>query len=157
MLLLLLPAHVAEYCNATSCYPCHYTCQICEGLLSTDCIGCLQDYVLKDGLCSPCGMNCMVCQTNPVDDSAYCQTCLSGFYLDQATQVCAPCPTGATSCTYSAIQQCSSSYFLWNSNCQPCIVNCLSCSSSSSCLTCLSGYQLTSGNTCISCVNTHCK
>ena len=79
-----------------------------------------------------------------------------GFYLSQSTSTCSPCPQGASTCTFSAVQQCQSGYYLLNSVCFFCLSGCMSCSNAYACNQCQSGYYLTSQNTCSQCAVANC-
>jgi len=78
------------------------------------------------------------------------------FYLSQSTGQCNLCPTGAQICTFSAVQQCQSGFYLQYSICFYCISNCRDCSNAYSCTACQDGYTLTSQGICTPCLVNKC-
>lgn len=149
-----------QYCNSTGCFDCHYRCLACTGPLPSECTLCTQNYVLSNGTCFPCSQNCLSCLPTPSASTSIgttCETCASGFYLSQSTNTCMSCPSGALSCTFSAVQQCQNGYYLLNSVCYLCISHCLTCSNAYACTQCLTGHYLTTLSTCSPCAIPNCS
>lgn len=138
-----------------------YNCQKCavercDKCNKEYCLGCIEGYVLIDGVCRPtrCPSNCEACST--VDK---CDKCKSGYILFDDGQCdplvcqsdeyakgefCKKCPIGCSKCTdYQHCTQCNSDeYYLEDGLCRPCqaaLSKCVECRSSSKCITCEGG------------------
>ena len=147
------PTSSSQFQNGSLTYDCFYRCQSCSDVGPSSCTSCYANYILNNNSCIPCADNCLSC----VAATGLCQTCASQFYLSQSTWTCRPCPVGAQTCTFSAIQQCLPGYYLVNSICFFCISNCYTCSDAYSCQVCNSGYYLTPELTCSACLIAHCS
>uniref|UniRef100_A0A3Q2PFS0 Fraser extracellular matrix complex subunit 1 n=1 Tax=Fundulus heteroclitus TaxID=8078 RepID=A0A3Q2PFS0_FUNHE len=122
------------YLNATTrtCRECDWSCNACKGPLRTDCLQCMEGYVLQDGVCT--------------------QGCSLGFYQDGDT--CLGCDDHCVKCSspgkcvecqppYAALQghcvlDCGRNYFLDGSSkvCKSCSSDCLHCDGVGRCLVC---------------------
>ena len=131
------------------------------------CTGC-------DSTCDGCTLsstNCIKCASNKfrLIGSNQCGSCPDGYYGYSITKLCTICPTGCTTCTSpSACAGCASvaglNYYLLNGTClqicpikkfgdtsgaapvcTDCPSTCISCTSSSVCLTCETGNVLRYG------------
>ncbi|CAF0988171.1 unnamed protein product [Rotaria sordida] len=121
---------------------CHSSCTQCKGPKPNDCIACnpITEVLLTDGHCvneCPAGSYEMEKKTNEIQ-----------------TNICVPCPIGCKRCTdlhdcsecdtfkgyYKVGRQCfptcDSGTFLLDGKCQPCQNPCVTCTNSTSCLTC---------------------
>jgi hypothetical protein len=143
----------SQFSNGTGTFNCYYRCQSCNDIGPSSCTSCFANYILANGSCVPCGLNCLSC----VGATGLCEACASQFYLSQSTWTCNLCPAGSKSCTFSAVQQCLPGYYLVNSICLYCISNCQTCSDAYTCSVCNTGYFLTNQLTCSPCVAPYCS
>ncbi|KAM7415601.1 hypothetical protein PAMA_017903 [Pampus argenteus] len=113
------------YLNTTTraCRECDWSCNACKGPLRTDCLQCMEGYVLQDGVCTQgCspgsyqeGDRCLGCDEHCVEcgGPGRCQRCqppyatLQGqcvlecgrnYFLDASSQVCTSCSTDCVLC-----------------------------------------------------------
>lgn len=89
------------------------------------------NYADVTGSCKPCSSNCTACFGG---SSFECTACLATYTLLNG-QCLASCPSG---------------YTIASNTCIKCSSKCLTCASTNSCTTCLSGYWLSPQNTCLS-------
>uniref|UniRef100_A0A4W6CQ63 Fraser extracellular matrix complex subunit 1 n=1 Tax=Lates calcarifer TaxID=8187 RepID=A0A4W6CQ63_LATCA len=133
------------YLNATTraCRECDWSCNACKGPLRTDCLQCMDGYVLQDGVCaqgcSPgsyqdgdrcCDEHCVECR-----GPGRCQRCqppyatLQGqcvlecgrnYFLDASSQVCKPCSSDCTLCDgVGRCRACRDQTYLMEGYCTP--------------------------------------
>lgn len=99
--------------------------------------------------CLECPLWCSGCQSFQTP----CAGCSEGFRLTNDRNQCQTCPIGQRTCGSAGIT-CFPFYTPLNGQCRPIcrVANCLECSSiiSASCLTCQSGFALSSNN--LSCI-----
>lgn len=69
------------------CQACHYSCATCNGVLSTNCLGCNTTVRLYDAVALTC-------------------TCLNTTYDDSTTQSCQPCHANCLWCTTGSSSSC---------------------------------------------------
>uniref|UniRef100_A0A7N5KQV8 Extracellular matrix organizing protein FRAS1 n=1 Tax=Ailuropoda melanoleuca TaxID=9646 RepID=A0A7N5KQV8_AILME len=131
------------------CKECDWSCNACSGPLRTDCLQCMDGYVLQDGacveqcspafyrdlgLCKSCGNHCLQCQ-GPHECTrcegpyllleAQCvQECGKGYFADYANRQCAACPQACLQCSRrDQCHRCDHGFFLKSglcvSNCVP--------------------------------------
>ncbi|XP_029366253.1 extracellular matrix organizing protein FRAS1 isoform X2 [Echeneis naucrates] len=113
------------YLNTTTraCRECDWSCNACKGPLRTDCLQCMEGYVLQDGVCtqgcSPgsyregdrclgCDEHCMECrgpgqcqQCQPPYATLHGQCvleCGRNYFLDAVSQVCRACSSDCVLC-----------------------------------------------------------
>ena len=131
---------------------------------------------MSTGICQACSLNCDKCETNNIcltcksgfvllmsaNQTTCVTTCLTGTYLDSATNMCVGCSSNCSSCTSNAnCLQCSSSMILHlgycistcpsgftniNQTCLPCLTGCKVCGPLYTCTQCTTGYTLSSSN-----------
>jgi hypothetical protein len=117
-----------KYCNPCSSYMPH--CTVCSN--GSLCMGCESTWSVKG-------------------DSTGC-VCSNGYYLNSS--ICSSCDTTCKTCTGNLITNCLScknnTFYLDLSNkCTACMSPCITCNSSTICLSCISGYFLNATtNTC---------
>ena len=138
------PAKMYNDPTAHTCMQCSTSCQNCI-TSSTTCTSCNSGTYLL-------GTSCL-------------GVCSAGYYPDATTNQCKLCSDGCAACTSASIcYQCSSTTYLYSGSCVTscpkgttlsgqtcldCIKGCETCSSSSSnCLSCSSGYKLSSDGSC---------
>ncbi|XP_048099370.1 extracellular matrix protein FRAS1 [Alosa alosa] len=135
------------YLNTTTrtCRECDWSCNACRGPLHTDCLQCMEGYVLQDGVCAQgCsagfyqdGERCLGCddRCEKCQGPGQCQRCQSPYaslqgqcvrecgsrhYLDSALQQCAACSAGCVRCEgESWCSVCEENLFLKDGLCMP--------------------------------------
>jgi hypothetical protein len=86
------------------------------------------------GNCTGCSGSCDTCSVT----SSNCTSCLNGLALFN----------------YTCVTNCTDGYYLLNSQCNACNVNCSTCSSATVCITCKFGFYFYSGNCVDQCPST---
>ncbi|KAM7019160.1 LOW QUALITY PROTEIN: extracellular matrix organizing protein FRAS1 [Tautogolabrus adspersus] len=135
------------YLNTTTraCRECDWSCNSCRGPLRTDCVLCMDGYVLQDGVCtqscSPgfyqdgdtcegCDVHCDQCR-----GPAQCQRCTPpfavrqghcvldcgrSFFMDASSQLCRPCSSDCVLCDDAArCRACTEYTYLMDGLCTP--------------------------------------
>jgi len=102
------------------CKACSSTCELCSGPADTQCTSCLSTSPYR----------------NEEDSKCY-QSCPTNTKLIEAESLC--------------VKNCPTSYYVDGTTCKACNTSCLTCSGSAAtqCLTCKSGFTITSTKTCI--------
>nr|XP_040148101.1 extracellular matrix organizing protein FRAS1 [Ictidomys tridecemlineatus] len=130
------------------CFKCDWSCNACSGPLRTDCLQCMDGYVLQEGacveqcspsfyrdmgLCKSCDSHCLQCQ-GPHECTrcegpfllleAQCvQECGKGYFADHAKHICSACPQGCLQCSHrDRCHLCGQGFFLKNGLC---VSNCI--------------------------------
>ncbi len=119
-------------------------CQACQSGSTWNgnaCV-CNSGFFLSNSLCYPCSSTCQTC-SGPANNQ--CLTCS----VNRVTPVNGVCTSGGTGC--------NPGFFLSTTGqCSPCLTNCATCVSSTSCSKCISGYTTllssVGGNVVVSCV-----
>ncbi|CAD8117008.1 unnamed protein product [Paramecium sonneborni] len=91
-------------------------------------------------LCAPCTSNCQTCLSETL-----CQTCLSGYYLDDSNQ-CQSCQISfCIQCSaLKTCTKCQLNYGLFDAICKPCLTGCENCDGNlDECNKCSEKYYLT--------------
>ncbi len=131
-------------CQATCTIP---NCTTCS--TATSCQQCEPGYFISSLMrCQACISNCTACSNN-----ATCDTCNSGYFFNLTSLQCDPCFTNCLSCIQGQCNKCIPGYYPAINICYACInylPNCISCSSSTSCVKCAYGYAVSYGK-CSSC------
>uniref|UniRef100_A0A3Q3MY85 Fraser extracellular matrix complex subunit 1 n=1 Tax=Mastacembelus armatus TaxID=205130 RepID=A0A3Q3MY85_9TELE len=133
------------YLNTTTraCRECDWSCNSCKGPLRTDCLQCMEGYVLQDGVCtqgcSPgfyrdgdrcCDEHCSVCggpgqcqQCQPPYTTLHGQCvldCGRNYFLDASSQVCRPCSSDCVLCDgVGRCRACRDQTYLMEGYCTP--------------------------------------
>ncbi|GLD61427.1 extracellular matrix protein FRAS1 isoform X1, partial [Lates japonicus] len=135
------------YLNTTTraCRECDWSCNACKGPLRTDCLQCMDGYVLQDGVCAQgCspgsyqdGDRCLGCDEHCVEcrGPGRCQQCqppyatLQGqcvlecgrnYFLDASSQVCKPCSSDCALCDGVGLcRACRDQTYLMEGYCTP--------------------------------------
>ena len=130
------------------CSPCSENCQTCSDAFT--CTKCLSDYYFlndacfsacPDGYypnsettCAPCLANCKHCASNSA-----CGECADTYYLYRPTYN-----------SYQCLDACPTKTFADESRtCHSCVNNCDTCTNSTKCVDCSSGYYKTSDGLCV--------
>nr|XP_057925745.1 extracellular matrix protein FRAS1 isoform X1 [Doryrhamphus excisus] len=135
------------YLNATTraCRECDWSCNACRGPQRTDCLQCMEGYVLLDGvcthgcppgfyqdgdrclgcddLCAECGGpgQCLRCQPSYATLDGHCVLrCGRNYFLDASSHVCQPCSTDCVLCDgVGQCRACGRQTFLVEGYCTP--------------------------------------
>jgi hypothetical protein len=141
-----------------SCQPCSLGCATCQS--AVNCSSCIPGYYFDSSTltCPRCTGKCATCTTSP----NFCLSCVLGYYLqNSATGTCTAC--NATSayclaCLYDVSNalkctDCGVGFYLDTAGaCSRCGSNCITCSASTTCLSCeLGNYLNSTDGTCRSC------
>ncbi|XP_043916303.1 extracellular matrix organizing protein FRAS1-like [Protopterus annectens] len=128
-----------------SCKECDWSCNACSGPLGTDCLQCMDGYVLQEGTCTEqcsagfykkedkcfrCDLPCVECMDDGhctlcqvpyfLQGTACTRDCSTGYFADHSTQQCVVCPErclGCSSTTYCKI--CDNNTFQKDGLCIP--------------------------------------
>ncbi|XP_066568203.1 extracellular matrix organizing protein FRAS1 isoform X2 [Amia ocellicauda] len=131
------------YLNITTrtCKECDWTCNACKGPLHTDCLQCMDGYVLQDGACvQQCssgfyraGETCQRC-----DD--YCKEC-------EGINQCRKCEKPYAVLEGQCVRECGKQHFLDKSiqKCTDCSSDCLQCENAHQCRLCNKSSYLRNG------------
>ena len=142
--------------RAFECRQCHPSCAECRGREAVDCLACYAGWVQMNGHC--------------VQDPTVKMSCHDGHYYNEEISNCSSCPAGCGKCSDDiTCTECLAGYFLQpravgdtaeetllchssctrgyyadttNQRCLPCPASCVSCSSPSSCLSCVEGHPI---------------
>lgn len=127
-----------------SCEKCEdVNCLNCSTSKNT-CISCAVSFTGVTGKCLPCALNCLKCDHlgNGTCDENQCS---HGFARTSNT-TCTLCALGCYSCSTVDVSTCIScpigSFQALGGQCQICPSECVTCSSTSSCLSCRDNYRL---------------
>ncbi|XP_074849859.1 extracellular matrix organizing protein FRAS1 isoform X2 [Carettochelys insculpta] len=129
--------------STKTCRECDWSCNACKGPARTDCLQCMDGYVLQDGACveqcslafyresdtcQRCDDHCLQCD-HP-HECAHCEApfflleahcvpeCGKGYYAQPAEQKCIACPVGCLECaSASECHLCDPTSFLKNTLC----------------------------------------
>ncbi|XP_073717143.1 extracellular matrix organizing protein FRAS1 [Misgurnus anguillicaudatus] len=135
------------YLNTTTrtCRECDWSCNACRGPLRSDCLQCMEGYVLQDGICVPgcspgfyqdadrclsCDEHCEQCQAPNqcqqcqlpyADLNGHCVLeCGKHHFLDDSTRQCSACSAGCSECvSLVECRICAENFFLKNGQCSP--------------------------------------
>ncbi|CAD8048107.1 unnamed protein product [Paramecium primaurelia] len=136
------------YESEHNCILCPSNCSSC--IDQDRCIQCKNNNFDHDKINGQC-----LCNLINFSDKQNCQ-CLNGYYLNNINKKCLPCHYNCNTCIYSATNcitcndyhayppncECSSGFYLQDSQCLPCTNNCFLCKSQFECLDCSNQMQL---------------
>lgn len=131
--------------NTQTCRTCPTGAKTC--LDSTTISECLSGYLKSSNslFCSPCASNCLTCPSS----TSTCTSCATTYYI-QSSQ-CVKCTISNCDSCYLFqsnvyCSACSSSYYRQtNTTCSSCTSSCKTCTSSTVCTVCKTGYYIQSG------------
>uniref|UniRef100_A0A8C3WYZ9 Fraser extracellular matrix complex subunit 1 n=1 Tax=Catagonus wagneri TaxID=51154 RepID=A0A8C3WYZ9_9CETA len=134
--------------SSKTCKECDWSCNACSGPLRTDCLQCMDGYVLQDGACAE------QCSPSFYRDSGLCRSCDSHCLQCQGPHVCTRCEGPFLLLEARCVQECGKGYFADHANreCTACPQGCLRCSRRDRCHLCDHGFFLKSGLCVSSCV-----
>ncbi|XP_073898026.1 extracellular matrix organizing protein FRAS1 isoform X2 [Castor canadensis] len=130
------------------CKECDWSCNACSGPLRTDCLQCMDGYVLQDGTCVE------QCSPTFYRDSGLCKNCDSHCLQCQGLHECTRCEEPFLLLKAQCVQECGKGYFPDHAKrkCIACSQECLKCSHKDRCHICAQGFFLKSGLCVSSCV-----
>ncbi|XP_006885356.1 PREDICTED: extracellular matrix protein FRAS1 [Elephantulus edwardii] len=134
--------------STKKCKECDWSCNACNGPLRTDCLQCMDGYVLQEGacveqcsspfyrdsgVCKSCGTHCLQCQgphecsrcEGPflLSEAKCVLECQKGHFADHASHTCTACPQGCLQCSHSDVcHLCDHGFSLKSGLCLP---NCI--------------------------------
>ncbi|XP_064440740.1 extracellular matrix organizing protein FRAS1 isoform X1 [Mirounga angustirostris] len=123
------------------CKECDWSCNACSGPLRTDCLQCMDGYVLQDGACVE------QCSPSFYRDLGLCKSCSNHCVQCQGPHECTRCEEPYLLLEAQCVQECGKGYFADHANrqCTACPRACLRCSRRDRCHQCDHGFFLKSG------------
>ncbi|XP_032739045.1 extracellular matrix protein FRAS1 [Lontra canadensis] len=130
------------------CRECDWSCNACSGPLRTDCLLCMDGYVLQDGACVE------QCSPSFYRDVGFCKSCGNHCLQCQGPHECTRCEEPYLLSEAQCVQECGKGYFADHANrqCTACPRACLRCSRRDRCHQCEQGFFLKSGLCVSSCI-----
>ncbi|KAG8515151.1 Extracellular matrix protein FRAS1, partial [Galemys pyrenaicus] len=127
---------------------CDWSCSACSGPLRTDCLQCMDGYVLQGGACVE------QCSAALYQDSGVCKSCDNHCLQCQGPHECTRCDGPFLLLEAQCVQECGKGYFADHTNhkCTACPRGCLQCSHGDRCHLCARGFFLKSGLCVSNCV-----
>ncbi|KAK7830949.1 hypothetical protein U0070_018493, partial [Myodes glareolus] len=127
--------------STKTCRECDWSCNACSGPLRTDCLQCMDGYVLQDGVCMG------QCSPGHYQDSGFCKRCNSHCLQCQGPHECTRCAEPFLLFQAQCTQECGNGYFADHAKhkCTACPHGCLQCSHQDRCHLCGHGFFLKSG------------
>ncbi|KAM4854655.1 extracellular matrix organizing protein FRAS1 [Thomomys bottae] len=131
-----------------TCRECDWSCNACSGPLKTDCLQCMDGYVLQGGTCVE------QCSPSFYRDSDLCKNCDSHCLQCQGLHECTRCEGPFLLLEAQCVQECGKGYFADHAKhkCTACPQGCLQCSHRDRCHLCDHGFLLKNGLCLSSCV-----
>ncbi|CAJ1069789.1 extracellular matrix protein FRAS1 [Xyrichtys novacula] len=131
------------YLNTTSraCRECDWSCNTCRGPLRTDCIQCMDGYVLQDGVCS------QSCSPGYFQDGDMCVGCDDHCLQCVGPGQCKRCSPPFSTLQGVCVLNCGRSFFMDTAThtCKPCSSECVLCDGVGRCLSCSEHTYLLEG------------
>ncbi|CAM4540352.1 unnamed protein product [Leuciscus chuanchicus] len=131
------------YLNTTTrtCRECDWSCNACRGPLRSDCLQCMEGYVLQDGICVP------GCSPGFYQDAERCLSCDEHCDHCQTHGRCQRCQLPYAVLNGQCVRECGKRYFLDDSTrqCTACSAGCLECVSAGECHVCAESSFLKGG------------
>ncbi|XP_046512812.1 extracellular matrix organizing protein FRAS1 isoform X5 [Equus quagga] len=127
--------------STNTCKECDWSCNACSGPLRTDCLQCIEGYVLQDGACVE------QCSPSFYRDSGLCKSCNSHCLQCQGPHECTRCEGPFLLLEAQCVQECGKGYFADHADhkCTACPRACLQCSRRDRCHLCGHGFFLKNG------------
>ncbi|CAN9512669.1 unnamed protein product [Ophioblennius macclurei] len=122
------------YLNTTtrSCRECDWSCNACRGPLRSDCLQCMEGYVLQDGVCT------QGCSLGFYQDGDRCLGCDDHCRQCQGPSQCLECQTPYAVLQGQCVLDCGRNFFLDPSSrvCKSCSSDCVLCDGVGRCTAC---------------------
>ncbi|XP_030272850.1 extracellular matrix organizing protein FRAS1 isoform X1 [Sparus aurata] len=131
------------YLNTTTqaCRECDWSCNACKGPLRTDCLLCMEGYVLQDGVCT------QGCSPGSYQDGDKCLSCDDHCAECRGPGQCQQCQPPYATLQGQCMLECGRNYFLDASSqvCKPCSSDCVLCGGVGHCTACRDQTYLMEG------------
>lgn len=131
------------YLNTTTrvCRECDWSCNACKGPLRTDCLLCMDGYVLQDGVCT------QSCSPGSYQDADKCLGCDDHCVQCDGPGRCRRCRQPYATLQGQCVLDCGRNYFLDASSqvCKPCSTDCVLCDGVGRCTACRDPTYLLDG------------
>ncbi|XP_007496032.2 extracellular matrix organizing protein FRAS1 isoform X2 [Monodelphis domestica] len=127
--------------STKTCKECDWSCNSCQGPLSTDCLQCMDGYVLQNSTCVE------QCSLSYYRDSDHCKSCDDHCLQCLGPHECTHCEVPFFLFESRCIQKCSQRYYADSKTqrCTACPPGCLECSHEEHCHLCDYGMSLKNG------------
>ncbi|XP_042534078.1 extracellular matrix organizing protein FRAS1 [Dipodomys spectabilis] len=134
--------------STNTCRECDWSCNACSGPLRTDCLQCMDGYVLQDGICME------RCSPSFYKDSDLCKNCDNHCLQCQGLHECTHCEGPFLLLEAQCVQECGKGYYADHAKhkCTACPRGCLQCSNRDRCHLCDHAFLLKNGICVSSCV-----
>ncbi|XP_062964839.1 extracellular matrix organizing protein FRAS1 isoform X1 [Cynocephalus volans] len=134
--------------STKTCKECDWSCNACSGPLRTDCLQCMDGYVLQEGACME------QCSLAFYQDLGLCKSCDSHCLQCHGPHECTHCEGPFLLLESQCVQECGKGYFADHEEhkCTACPWGCLQCSHRDQCHLCDHGFLLKSGLCVSNCV-----
>ncbi|XP_031426498.1 extracellular matrix protein FRAS1 [Clupea harengus] len=131
------------YLNSSTrtCRECDWSCNACRGPLHTDCLQCMEGYVLQDGVCAP------GCSDGFYQDGERCLSCDDQCAKCQGPDQCQRCQPPYASLQGQCVRECGTRHYRNSAlqQCAACSSGCLQCEGESWCSVCEENFFLKDG------------
>ncbi|KAM3867993.1 extracellular matrix organizing protein FRAS1 [Diretmus argenteus] len=131
------------YLNTTTraCRECDWSCNACNGPLRSDCLQCMEGYVLQDGVCT------QGCSPGSYQDGDRCLGCDERCVECQGPGQCQRCQPPYATLQGHCVLGCGRNYFLDDASqiCKSCSVDCVLCDGVGRCRACRDHAYLMEG------------
>uniref|UniRef100_H3DH31 Fraser extracellular matrix complex subunit 1 n=1 Tax=Tetraodon nigroviridis TaxID=99883 RepID=H3DH31_TETNG len=131
------------YLNTTTraCRECDWSCNACRGPLRTDCLLCMDGYVLQEGVCT------QGCSSGFYQDGDKCFGCDDHCEVCQGPGRCQQCQAPYAVLQGQCVRRCGRNYFLdvTSRHCKPCSSDCTLCEEVGRCKACREQTYLMKG------------
>ncbi|XP_069025425.1 extracellular matrix organizing protein FRAS1 isoform X2 [Embiotoca jacksoni] len=131
------------YLNTTTraCRECDWSCNACRGPLRTDCLQCMEGYVLQDGVCT------QRCSLSSYQDGDRCLGCDDRCLQCEGPGRCRECQPPYASLHGHCVLECGRNYFLDSHSkvCKFCSSDCVLCDGVGLCKVCRNQTYLMEG------------
>ncbi|KAF7205299.1 extracellular matrix organizing protein FRAS1 isoform X2 [Nothobranchius furzeri] len=131
------------YLNTTTrtCRECDWSCNACKGPQRTDCLQCMEGYLLQDGVCT------QRCSPGSYQDGDRCISCDDHCLTCQGPGRCLECRPPYATLRGQCVLQCGRSYFLdvSSNDCKSCSSDCVLCDEVGRCKACRNPTYLMEG------------
>ncbi|XP_076007225.1 extracellular matrix organizing protein FRAS1 [Genypterus blacodes] len=131
------------YLNTTTraCRECDWSCNACKGPLRTDCLQCMEGYILQNGVCT------QGCSPGSYQDGDRCLGCDEHCLECQGPGHCRRCQPPYASLQGHCVLECGRNFFLdtTSQDCKACSSDCVLCDGIGSCRACQDKTYLIEG------------
>ncbi|XP_035245707.1 extracellular matrix protein FRAS1-like isoform X1 [Anguilla anguilla] len=123
------------------CQECDWRCSSCRGPLRTDCLQCMEGYVLQDGACNH------GCSVGYYQDGEQCLSCDAHCVVCEGPGLCLTCERPLVLFQGLCVQECGRRFFLDTPRhqCTACPPDCVACDDPENCTTCRQNTFLKDG------------